>query len=70
MITFAKSRDYEMPFGKHRGKTLDKIAETDEGLLYLDWLSGEVAGGTTKDALTAYLSDKTIEADVQKLVRK
>jgi len=32
---------YRMEFGKYKGKTLNEIAESDEGLKYLDWLVGE-----------------------------
>lgn len=30
-----------LAFGKYKGQTLSEVAETDRGLAYLDWLSGE-----------------------------
>lgn len=33
--------DFVLPFGPHTGKTLSEVADTDEGLLYLDNLLGE-----------------------------
>ncbi len=33
--------DYVMPFGKWKGLTLDEIAETSDGLRWLDWAAGE-----------------------------
>ena len=69
MITFSQSQIFQMPFGKHRGKALDEIAQTDDGLLYLDWILGELGEGTTKENVSAYLGDPTIAADVKKLVK-
>jgi hypothetical protein len=58
-----------IPFGKHIGKTIDKIAETDDGLMYLDWARG---AWTNKPdllrALTAYLGDPAIKADLEKVI--
>lgn len=31
----------KMPFGKYRGQEINDLAQSDEGLLYLDWLRGE-----------------------------
>ena len=47
--------DFVMPVGKYKGKTLDEIAESDEGLLYLDWIRGEFDPGATFKAISAYL---------------
>ncbi len=74
---FELARDYVMPFGKHRGHTLDDIASTDDGLLYLDWLRGQkdaeketsMASRETTRHLRTYLDDPGIAADLAKLVR-
>jgi len=29
---------YELKFGKHKGKTVEELSNSDEGLSYLDWL--------------------------------
>lgn len=75
-MTFAEASAFKMPFGRHICKTLDQVAEKDSGLLYLDWLRGEIEAGRfgdtgtpTHDALIAYLDDPTITADVLRVVK-
>ncbi len=78
MTDFATARDWIMPFGKYRGRTLDAIASNDDGLLYLDWLRGQKdaerqsspASRETHRMLVAYLDDPTIAGDLAKLVRR
>ncbi len=51
-----------LPFGKHRGKSLDDIASDDDGLIYLDWLVGQTWVRTDlKDALEVYMGQKIIQ---------
>lgn len=38
-MTVEQAESIDMPFGKHRGKSLGDIAESD--VLYLDWLVGQ-----------------------------
>ncbi len=61
--------DFILPFGKHKGLSIDKVAETDEGLRYLDWMRGL---GDLKPplraALDAYLGDPSIAEDLAKIV--
>lgn len=67
--TYKLASEFILPFGKHKGKTVDKVAETDEGLLYLDWLNGQdFVKGDLKTALETYLSDSSIAADLAKLI--
>lgn len=69
MIPFAQAKAYQMPFGKYRGKSLDTIARTDEGLLYLDWLRGEQGESDQRPAaiaIRAYLDDDSIQRDLDK----
>lgn len=69
-MKFKEARTARMPFGDYKGKMLDKIAETDEGLKYLDkLLSWPPLKGYIKEALKVYLSDKIIVSEVSKLVR-
>jgi uncharacterized protein (DUF3820 family) len=69
-MTFAESKIVVVPFGQYRGRTLDDIARTDEGLLYLDWLRGQgVQSEPLKTALDTYLDDAGIAADLMKVVR-
>jgi len=71
-MTFAEARNFIMPNGKHAGQTLDKIAETDPGLLYLDWLRGQRrrSGEPLDDALAAYLDDPTIAKDIKPAIKR
>lgn len=67
-MTFAEAAKYVMPFGKHKGRTLDAIASDDDGLRYLDWLRGERGGVNDVDrALVAYLDDPTIKKELENL---
>lgn len=74
--TFKQAAEFVMPFGKHQGRTLDQIAERDNGLLYLDWLRGEMdgdpphfgSGRAAHVALTVYLDDPTIVRELRDLL--
>lgn len=74
-MTFAEAKQTKKPFGKYRGDTLDKIAETDEGLRHLDWLVGWFAAHPLlfpefREALRAYLRDPAIEADIRRILEQ
>jgi uncharacterized protein (DUF3820 family) len=77
---FRAAAAHVLPFGKYSGKTIDKIAETDEGLRWLDWLRGEIETGRLhagneqmqteiRKALRDYLDDPAIAGDLAKLVK-
>src|SRR5262249_46453702 len=53
-----------MPFGQHRGRTLEDIARNDNGLRYLDWLSGQELYGPLRKNLTLYVTAEAIERDI------
>lgn len=64
-----KPGDHVLTFGKHKGKTIDNVAETDEGLLYLDYLRGlHNLREPDKTPLKLYLGDATIQAELRKLL--
>ena len=68
-MTFAQAQQFVMPLGKHKGKTLDDIASTDEGLKYLDWIVGEgFLWDRTEEAIKTYLADPAIQRDLNALV--
>lgn len=70
-MIFSDAKNVVVPFGKFCGQTIDKIAETDEGLLWLDWLHGqEIRSPRLREAVTIYMADKTIAAEVQRLTRR
>jgi hypothetical protein len=67
-MTFEEARRLVMPLGKHKGETLDRIAETDEGLLYLDWIIGQSwVRPRLQEALSAYLDFAPIRRDLDAL---
>ena len=56
------------PLGKHKGRTIDEIAEDDDGLRYLDWLVGQDwIYGQFKDALKTYLANPVIAQDLNRV---
>ena len=60
--------DFVMPIGKYRGMTLDKIASTDEGLLYLDWMEGEFDQGKLRSTVEQFLSDPGVQMDLSEAI--
>lgn len=64
--TYAQAAAFVMPFGKYKGQALDKIAATDEGLRYLDWMRGEACAPHIRDIIGAYLDDPTISVELKK----
>lgn len=72
-MTFDQAKSFEMPWGQYKGIELDKIAFSDSGLLYLDWMRGErFKKGTSSDideALAAYLDDRGIAGELKRLGR-
>jgi len=77
---FAAAKVFTLSFGMHNGRTLDDIASTDKGLLYLDWLRGERDDKKCKakifisrkspvdEALAAYLDDENIQEALQRAI--
>ena len=74
-MTFHEASDFLMPFGHHVDQSLDQIAETDAGLLYLDWMRGQLDNQRLspqrlrlKEALGTYLDDSTIKKELRALL--
>lgn len=68
-MTFDEAKTTVVPFGKFAGQAIDQIAETDAGLLWLDWLRGQpVRKSSLREALVVYLDDRGIAADLARLV--
>lgn len=62
---FRAAQAIKLPFGRYKGKTLEKIAETDDGLLYLDWVSEQSwLQDPTKKHILNYLADPTIAKEL------
>lgn len=58
---------FVMPFGKYAGQTLDDIASTNSGLLYLDWAAGELEC-LTGDIIREYVSDEGVQRDINEAI--
>lgn len=70
-MTFKEAGLYVLPFGKRRGERICDVALSDDGLRYLDWMSGAATQpGPTKDALECYLGDPAIAREIENLVGK
>lgn len=63
---FLRAADTVLKFGKYRGQTLHAIAQTESGLLYLEWLLQQQLGKSENPVtllqrmLKAYLSDARV----------
>lgn len=68
-MKFQQAKRFRMRFGKHKGKTLDDIATTDAGLLYLDYMRGlkSLADSMTKMAINTYLNDPPIARELERI---
>lgn len=68
-MTFKDAAAFVMPFGKHKGRTLDDIAADDDGLQYLDWMRGVREDDGKNDqvdrALRAYIDDPAIQKELE-----
>lgn len=68
-MNFKEASNNIIPFGKYKGKTLDQIASSDEGLKYLDWLMGQTnLFGEFKESINIYMSDEIIKNELTKLL--
>ena len=56
-----ENKEFIMPFGKHKGKTLE-----DTPLTYLDWLLSANLHDNTRKAIEGYLSEPVIKRELEK----
>ena len=70
METFDDAATFVLTFGRYKGKTIDKVAEDNDGLKYLDWLYGELKFPNAQiyRMLKAYLENPSIVAELEELV--
>lgn len=78
-MPFHEAKNVRLTFGKKfahipvKDRTLDRIAETDVGLNYLEWLRGKLAVSRQDwqqhlfEALEVYLSDPTIARELTRV---
>lgn len=55
---------FTVHFGKFAGKTINEIAMTDEGLVWLDWAAGKVQP-PARDKIREFVADPTIQAEIE-----
>lgn len=69
---FNKACAFKIDFGAFAGKTIDEIAKTDRGLLYLDNLNGKMRNpySPLARALNDYLTDEAIASDLEALIEE
>ncbi len=84
-MDFKAAAAFIVPVGEYKGQTIDKAAESDQGLLWLDWMRGarereRQDAGNFFDlqplkpdpfyaALIVYLNDATIAKDLAEAMR-
>lgn len=62
---FKAAQKFVLKFGTHRDKPIDVAAETDDGLLYLEWLRDQPwVRDPLKRHLDVYLTDSTIQKEL------
>ena len=64
----ANSGNFVFTFGKYSGQSIDKIASSDEGLLYLDWFVGIARAPHIKSKLQEFLKQPEIQHRLNVLV--
>jgi hypothetical protein len=68
-MDFKEAQGVIMPFGRFKGKTIDEIAMTDDGLRYLDWLYGQkIESPVLWDAINTYMRDPVISRELDELL--
>lgn len=71
IMTFDQASGTVLPFGKYKDQTLDEIATTDDGLLYLDWLVGKSwLFKDLKEAIDDYLTEGSVARDLELAMEK
>jgi hypothetical protein len=61
--------DRVLHLGKYCGLTIDRVAETDEGLLYLDWLADQHwLKDPLRSDLRAYLDADLIKGELDRVL--
>jgi hypothetical protein len=67
-MNFEVAQRYVMPFGKYKGKSLDDIGSSDEGLRYLDYMRGILDGGPALTMIAKYLDEPVIARELRSII--
>jgi hypothetical protein len=72
-MDFRTAGNTTVTIGKYKGRSIDQVGSSDEGLLWLDWLRGMREKQGPQDelyqAICVYLDDQSIAKDLEKLTR-
>lgn len=60
-----KIGEFKMTFGRYNGQTLDAIASTDEGLLYLDRIVDDIRSPVLKRVVVTFLDQPDVQQDIR-----
>ena len=62
-----EAKTVRLPFGKHKGETIDDVACKDDGLRYLDWMHGldNIRDERFREALECYFDDPDIAKEIE-----
>lgn len=70
-MNFKQAAQFVLPYGFNKGRSIDSVASTDEGLRDLDrflsWLEENRSGTDVHGAVNTYLSDPSIQKELQSL---
>jgi len=62
-----EARAFVMPWGEYKGQSVEKVSAADKGLLYLDWLRGQMEADARCRAFMAisvFLDDPIIAKEI------
>jgi hypothetical protein len=66
---FHRASACDLRFGKYKGQTLEQIGDTEDGLIYLDWLIGvEWLNQYTRDMIGIYLNHSSVAPRVNQAI--
>ena len=66
MIEPAEAAAYIMPFGKHKGKSLTRIATEDAR--YLDWMTDGLSPGTARMMVLIAVEEPFIKRQIERAI--
>ena len=67
-ITTEQAGGFVLGFGKYRGRSIEQVAGTDDGLRYLDYVVGQDwCFPDTKEAIGLYLAQDHIRRELERI---
>ena len=69
-MSFAEASGTIVTFGEYEGLTIDQIAQSDRGLLWLDRIAEKIRTPRLAEAIRTYLHDPSIARDLDSLTHR